>query len=304
LKIDYKIILAFAAIYIIWGTTYLAIKIGLESMPPFMMATIRYLIAGLFLLILCVLKGESIFSGNVFGKMVLGAFMLLLGQAVLFWAEKYISSGLTAVFGSTLPIFYIIADRRHWKNYFRNKLTLASILMGLIGILILFINPSDHTEPEYSTGMTILASVVCVGSCFCWAAGSLYYKYHKKSGSLFENVGWQLMGGMISCMIVSFATGEWNHFSFHSVTLHALLATIYLAIAGSIIAFIALYWLLGKRPAPVVGTYAYINPVIAVILGYFIANEKITGLQIFGMIIILVAAWLANNVKFKTGDTA
>lgn len=295
--INYKIFFAFAAIYIIWGTTYLAIKIGLQSLPPFVMASMRYSIAGVLLLLFCIIKGEVIFSKTALSNILLGAFMLTLGQGVLFWAEKYISSGLTAVFISTLPIMYIITDKKEWKNYFHSKLTMLSIGLGIIGIIILFRGQSGSSE-QHTNFMTIIACSVTILSCFCWAIASLYYKYHFKTDSLFANVGWQLIGGTITCLIVSFATAEWGEFTFHTITTNSWLAVLYLAIAGSIVAFIASYYLLARRPAPVVGTYAYVNPVIAVILGYFIAGEIISLSQIIGMVIILVAAYLANTVKF------
>ena len=142
MKEDFRLWLAFAAIYIIWGTTYLAIKIGVDFIPPFIMASMRYFIAGALLLGSCLFKRESIFTKTTLLNIVLGAFIMTFGQATAFWAEKYISSGLTAVFGSLLPICYIITDRRHWKHYKESKLTMLSIGLGIVGIVILFINPS------------------------------------------------------------------------------------------------------------------------------------------------------------------
>lgn len=299
LEKGFKYWLAFGAIYIIWGTTYLAIKIGIEDFPPFIMASIRYFIAGVLLLVFCQIKGENIFSKDVGRNLLLGAFIMTFGQAIAFWSEKYISSGLTAVFGSLLPICYIITDTRHWNNYKGSKLTLASIGLGLLGIVILFFSPSEAYDVH--TGLlSFIASVVTVAGCFCWAAGSLFYKYHKRTGSLLENVGWQLIGGMICCGIIVLITGEWRTFDIHLISAKAWIAVIYLAIAGSIVALIALYWLLARRPAAIVGTYAYVNPVIAVLLGFFIANEKIIPIQILGMALILIAAYMANQVKFKT----
>ena len=298
-KTDIRLWLAFAAIYIIWGTTYLAIKIGIEDFPPFMMAAIRYFIAGVLLLVFSLIKKENIFSANAFRNMVIGAFIMTFGQAIAFWSEKYISSGLTAVFGSLLPICYIITDRRNWHMYKGSKLTLVSITLGIVGIIVLFINPSRASEQQQTGWITVVASLVTVSACFCWAAGSLYFKYHNKSGSLYENVGWQLIGGMVCCIFVSLVAGEWRNFSFASVSLHAWMAVLYLAIAGSIVALISLYWLLARRPAALVGTYAYVNPVIAVLLGYIIANEEISFIQIIGMVIILIAAYLANSVKLS-----
>jgi drug/metabolite transporter (DMT)-like permease len=125
LKKDQGLWLAFAAVYIIWGTTYLAIKIGIEFIPPYIMASLRYFIAGILLLIFCLIRRESIFATNIPQNLALGALIMTFGQAIAFWSEKYISSGLTAVFNSLLPICYIIADKRNWANYRKSKLTLS-----------------------------------------------------------------------------------------------------------------------------------------------------------------------------------
>lgn len=297
-KINWKIILAFAAVYIIWGTTYLAIRIGIESMPPFTMAGLRYVIAGVLMLLYIQIKGEILFDKTVIRNLLLGAFMLTCGQGTIFWAEKYVPSGLTAVLISTAPIWYIVADKKHWRNYFTSKLTLFSILLGLAGVWLLF-KDQAITGNGTSSSMMILASIVIIVACLCWVSASLYYKYNHNPGSLFKNIGWQLIGGAVGCLLVGTFMGEWGQFNITQVTARSWGALLYLAIAGSIVAFTAMFWLLERRPAPVVGTYAYVNPVIAVILGYFIADELITGSQIIGMAIILIAAYLANRVKFS-----
>jgi drug/metabolite transporter (DMT)-like permease len=298
-KTDWRIVLAFAAVYIIWGTTYLAIRIGIESMPPFIMASLRYLLAGIILLSFVKIKGETIFDKTALNNILLGAFMLTFGQGTIFWAEKYVPSGLTAVLISTAPIWYIIADRKNWRNYFSSKLTLFSIALGLVGVWLLF--KDQATVGDESNHMTLIASIVIIVSCFCWVIASLYYKYNHTPGSLYKNVGWQMMGGAIACMLVGSAVGEWGQFSFDTVTIRSWGALLYLAIAGSIVAFTAMFWLLERRPAAIVGTYAYVNPVIAVLLGYLIADEIITTSQVIGMLVILIAAYLANRVKFTAG---
>ncbi len=299
-KTDWKIVLAFAAVYIIWGTTYLAIRIGIESMPPFIMAGIRYLIAGFLLLMFVKIKRETIFDKTAINNLLLGGFMLTFGQGTIFWAEKYVPSGLTAVLISLAPIWYIVADKRHWHDYLKSKLTLISVLLGLVGVIVLF-KDRAAIGGDNSGGMMIIAGVVIIVSSLCWVLASLYYKYNHTPGSLYKNIGWQLIGGTIACLIVGLLVGEGKGFQFDAVTTRSWGAVLYLAIAGSIIAFTCMFWLLERRPAPVVGTYAYVNPVIAVILGYLIADEPISISQVIGMVIILIAAYLANKVKFSAG---
>ena len=301
-KIEFRVLLAFTAIYIIWGTTYLAIRIGVQSLPPFLMATMRFGIAGTIMLIYANWNKERMPWVAIINQMALGAFMLTLGQGVLFWAEKYISSGLTAVLISALPVWYIITDRSQWADYFHSKLTLLSIALGITGIVLLFKNQLTGGAPTGGS-TTIIATLVVILSCFCWAVGSLYYKNHPQPGSLFQHVGWQLIGGTIACLLVSGFTGEFKSFSIAAIPLKAWGAVLYLAIAGSIVAYTAMYWLLARKPAAIVGTYAYVNPVIAVILGHFIANETVSLIQVIAMTIILIAAWLANTVKYQAVNT-
>ncbi|WP_432708336.1 EamA family transporter [Pedobacter sp.] len=294
-SLDLKVILAFGAVYIIWGTTYLAIKIGIAEMPPFLMATFRYLIGGTVLLMLCLIRNTQPLNIQVWQNLLLGGLMLTLGQGTLFWAEQYISSGLTAVLVSTLPIFYILADQRNWKSYFHSKLTIVSILLGLIGIVALF--KDQLAEGINYNPLTLIASLVVLGSCFIWALGSLYYKRKAAPERLFPDVGWQLIGGSIACLVVNLFTDPLSSFSFDQVSIKTWGAICYLAIAGSVIAFTASYYLLSVRPPAVVGTYAYVNPIIAVFLGVLVAHEEVSASQLFGIGIILVAAYLANRVK-------
>lgn len=297
-SIDFKTILAFAAVYIIWGTTYLAIKIGIQEMPPFLMAGFRYLMGGTVLLGLCLLGKKQPFAESPWWNMALGGIMLTLGQGILFWAELHISSGLTAVLVSTLPIFYILVDRVNWPGYFRSKLTLFSIALGLAGIILLFKDQMSGGSGDLA--LKLVASLSVLFSCMSWAIGSIYYKRRSRPERLFSDVSWQLIGGSIACFMVSFIIDPLDQFHFNHLSLVTWGAVFYLAIAGSVIAFSAMYYLLATRPPAIVGTYAYVNPIIAVILGVLVANETITTYQLMGIGIILLAAYLSNRVKLNT----
>lgn len=296
-SLNLKVILAFGAVYIIWGTTYLAIKIGIAEMPPFLMAAFRYLIGGTVLLCLCLARNSQPLNKEVWQNMLLGGLMLTLGQGTLFWAEQHISSGLTAVLVSTLPIFYIVVDRKNWKGYFHSKLTIISIFLGLTGILVLF--KDQLTVGSSYNPLTLIASLVVLSSCFSWALGTIYYKSKAAPERLFPDVGWQLIGGSLACIVVSLFADPLASFSFNQVSIKTWGAIGYLAIAGSVVAFTASYYLLSVRPPAVVGTYAYVNPIIAVILGVLVANEVITWSQLVGIAIILVAAYLSNRIKLQ-----
>lgn len=297
---QWLIILAFATIYLVWGTTYLVILIGLKDLPPFLMAAMRFTIAGAMLVSWCLFKGESVPSMHTIGKnSLVGLIILAGGQGILIWAEQYIASGYTAILVATLPIWFVILDKKQWHNCFSNKYIVSGLVIGFTGILLLF---REHTDVPISSGpkgLSIIASMAVLFSCICWVGGSLYYKYRPTPGSMMSNLGWQLLGGAVFCFAISFFSGELRYFSIISVGLKAWLAVSYLAVAGSIAAFIAYNWLLTQKPSAIVGTYAYVNPVVAVLLGWLIADEVISVYQLTGMMVILFSALLINLSKYN-----
>lgn len=296
--INIRIILAFAAIYIIWGTTYLAVLIGIKTIPPFIMGAMRYITAGTAFLLYAGFNKEKIFNNSVLKNILIGAIMQTGGQAILFWSEKHISSGFTAILVATEPVWFILLDKPQWKNYFNNKLILTGIVAGFIGIIVLFKNlPGNIVHTQQS--LQVIASIVTLLSAALWTGGSLYFKYHRTEGSLYLNLGWQLIGGVFSCMLVSLLTHEWFDFAFSDIAVQSWLALLYLVFAGSIVAFACYNWLLTQKPAAVVGTYAYINPVIAVLAGSLLAHEQLYTNQLAGMVIILISAFLINKAGIE-----
>ncbi|MBT30677.1 MAG: EamA family transporter [Thalassobius sp.] len=297
---QWVIILAFAAIYIIWGTTYLAILIGLEDFPPFLMASFRFIIAAFFLLGWSFYKGERKITFSALKKnFIVGIIVLAGGQGLLIWSEQHIASGYAAVLGATLPVWFVLIDVDHWKSCFSNKFIILGLVLGFVGIVFLFKDQLDIPLVTEEQNNGIIASIAVLLGCMCWVAGTLYYKYKPAPGSISFNLGWQLVCGSVFCFSVSLLTGELSGFSLASVNMKAWFAVSYLAVAGSVIAFIAYSWLLTKKPAAIVGTYAYVNPVIAVILGWILVNEIISTDQLSGMVLIIISAMLINFSKSK-----
>lgn len=291
------ILLAFASTYLLWGTTYFAVLVGLQTLPPFVMGAFRFLLAGIILFIIILLKGEALWKKGMYKNMLLGIIILSGGQGLLFWSEQYIPSGYTAILVSTLPLWYVLLDGGNRSIYFKNKIVLTGLVLGFFGILLLFERYIGASSDI--TSMQVLGMLSVFGACICWVMGTLYYKDNIDQNSIFLNLAWQLMGGFLSSLFISFLSGEFRGFSFAKVSMNSWLATVYLAVAGSLLAFIAFTWLLSVRPAAVVGTYAYVNPVIAVLIGWILANESINLLQIVGMVIILISAFLVNSTKYK-----
>jgi len=295
-----KIALAFAALYIIWGTTYLVIVIGLEDFPPFFLAALRFTIAGFLLIGYCFYKRDDVpTTAAILKNSLLGIIILSGGQGILIWAEQYIASGYAAILVATLPIWYVLIDKKQWSVCFSNPYIVTGILIGFLGILLLF---KDHLlTPTISEKeqMGLLASLGVLFSAICWVSGSLYYRYRPTKGTIFSNLGWQLLGAAVFSFVLSFFLGELTNFTFARVSWESWSAVFYLAIGGSIVAFVSYTWLLTKKPSAVVGTYAYINPVIAVFIGWLWADEIIALHQLIGMVIILISAAIVNLSKYK-----
>ncbi len=296
------IFLSFAAIYFIWGTTYLAIVIGLETIPPFTMAALRFLIASVLLIAYSMLKKEPFPTYQALLKnAVIGITVLAGGQGLLIWSEQYIASGYASILLATLPIWFVLIDRKNWSFYFKSGYILSGILLGLTGIGILFGEKLLADSSSINDAkMQLFASLLVLTGAVCWVGGTLYNRSQPASGSIHKNLGYQLFFGFLSCLLIAFLLEEPVEELWIETSARSLLASVYLSVAGSIIAYVAYTWLLTQMPSAIVGTYAYVNPIVAVLLGWLVADELITQQQLIGMIIILVSAVLINVNRSKT----
>jgi drug/metabolite transporter (DMT)-like permease len=299
------IILAFAAIYLIWGSTYLAIVIALKSFPPFLMAALRFFIAGLILIVCCIIKGEKMPSTTSLKKNTIGGILMLsIGSGTVIWAEQYLPSGTAAIIVATLPFWFILLDKKQWKAYFSNKLIILGVVLGFSGVLLLFGGMGKGEQFSVKEKMQIISILVLVCGGIAWVVGSLYAKYQPTNDSTIMNVSTQLLISGVFSAFLSAIARELNDFSFSVVTLNGWLALMYLVIMGSLIAYIAYVWLITVCPPVQVGTYAYVNPVIAVILGGLFANEPFSLKQILALTIILTGVLFVNLPKYKELKTA
>ncbi|WP_234734474.1 EamA family transporter [Tellurirhabdus bombi] len=297
------ILAAFAAIYIIWGSTYLAALIGLGSFPPLLMAGLRFSSAGLILLVWCLVKGETLPSANFVRKNALGGILMLVGgTGSVIWAEQYIPSGMAAILVASLPFWFVLLDRHQWATYFSNKLIIGGLLLGFAGILLLFgFNSTPQTTSR--AGMQMVSIVVLVLGSIAWVVGSLYTKYQPSTGSTTMNASLQLLAAGPFSLLLSGILGEFNGFAIGAVSVNAWLALAYMTIMGSLVAYLAYIYLLQVRPPAQVGTYAYVNPVIAVLLGWQFANEPITSQQLLALSMILCGVLLVNLPKYQSAKT-
>jgi len=298
------VIIAFATVYLVWGSTYFFIQRAVEHIPPFILGAIRFLIAGGLLLGWCVIRGEKIFNwSHIKPALVSGLLMLFIGNGAVIWAEQSLASSLVAVLVSTAPIWFVVLDQPKWKENFTSKPTILGLIVGFIGVILLF---SEQASKALGTGNghQVIGLIVLILGAMSWAGGSLYSKYKSTSKSATVNTAWQMMAAGIAFVPGSLLNNEWGTFHIQAVTASSWFALVYLITMGSLAGFSAYVWLLQVRSATQVSTYAYVNPVVAVLLGVLFANEHMSALQITGLAVILLSVLLINLAKYRNGKSA
>jgi drug/metabolite transporter (DMT)-like permease len=292
------VIAAFAALYLIWGSTYIAIAISLKTIPPFLMAGTRFFIAGIILYAWCRWRGQSIPDRSSLGKIALsGMLMPFFGTVSLVWVEQYIPTGTAAIIVATLPLWFVLLDKRHWRFHFTSPWIIIGLLVGFAGVVLLL---AGKKSTGFSTDrMQLISFFVLTGGTILWAIGSLYSKYTSMEGTPAMKAAIQMVTAGVLSFAAAFITGEQKQFIISAVTTESILAVLYLIVMGSLVGYMAYVWLLEVRPPSLVGTYAYVNPVVAVFLGWLIAKETIASQQIIALAIILAGVILVNFSKDK-----
>ncbi len=294
--------LAFAIVYIVWGSTYFFIQKALAGFPPFVLGVIRFFIAGVLMLGWCKFKGEDIFNLKTIKiATVSGILMLGLGNGIVIWVEQFIPSGLVAIMVASAAIWFVILDKSHWKENLSNKYIVSGLIIGFLGVVLLFGNQLLQALDKPQSNLQIIGMVLLVFGPVAWAGGSLYSKYNPTTGSSVSvNTGWQMLMASVAFLPGSIIKSEFKTLDWAAIPLDAWLSIVYLILFGSIAAFSAYVWLLKVRPATQVSTYAYVNPVVAVLLSLTFTNEVIGVTQVVGLAIILGSVLLINLPKYKS----
>lgn len=293
------IVLAFAIVYLVWGSTYFFIGKAVQEIPPFIMGAVRFIIAGAFMLAWCIIKKEKLWDWQqVKPAAISGLLLLLVGNGGVIWAEKTLPSSLVAIIISSAPLWFVLLDKPKWKENFTNRNTLVGLFVGFIGVLLLFGEQASKTLGTPGKSAEVITLLVVIIGCMSWAGGSLYSKY-KATGSATVNTTWQMLAAGAAFLLISFMTNEWGSFNAGAVSTGAWLSLVYLILMGSLVAYSAYVWLLKTVSATQVSTYAYVNPVVAVLLGVFFASEQISWMQIVGLAIILGSVLLINLAKYR-----
>jgi drug/metabolite transporter (DMT)-like permease len=294
------VVIAFATVYLVWGSTYFFIQMAIADIPPFIMGSLRFLVAGTLLMGWCIIRGEKIFDPSFIKPAVVsGLLMLFIGNGAVIWAEKSLASGLVAVLVSSAPIWFVVLDKPKWKENLTSKSTIAGLVVGFIGIILLFSEQAAKAFGAHNSSSQIIGLVALVLGAMSWAGGSLYSKYKASEASATVNTAWQMLAASVAFIPCSFIGNEWSGFEWQSVGSSSWFALIYLITMGSLAGFSAYVWLLQVRPATQVSTYAYVNPVVAVLLGVLFANETMSTLQVVGLAVILGSVLLINMAKYR-----
>ena len=306
-----RVVVAFAIVYIVWGSTYFFIRLSVLHIPPMLVGCMRFLIAGILMLLWCEITGERVFVWkDMKPAIVSGLLLLFFGNGALIWSEQYLPSSLAAILLASGPIWFVVLDRRKWRENFRSKETILGLLVGFAGVILLFgerlfhsISPTSGVAAVGANWQAIALLVLLLGS-ICWAAGSLYAKYKSSGNSNSVNAGWQMLAAGVAFIPASLIRGEWAHFHWQDVPLSSWLSIFYLVTMGSLAGYSAFVWLLQVRSATQVSTHAYVNPVVAVLLGALFANEKMSPMQLLGLAIILISVLLINLAKYRASSIA
>lgn len=297
--------LAFAIVYVVWGSTYFFIQKALAGFPPFILGSFRFLAAGLLLMAWCSVKGEKIFDKKSIRQAAIGGILMLgLGNGLVIWVEQFIPSGLVAILVSSAAMWFVILDKPKWKENLRSTSTVLGLIIGFIGVILLFAEQVTQTLNNSQGNTQIIGIILLLLAPIGWAAGSLYSKYNATATvSVSVSTSWQMLAAGTAFVPGTFINSEFRTFNWQEVSADAWLSVGYLIIFGSIAAFSAYVWLLTVRPATQVSTYAYVNPVVAVLLSVLFTNERVTLIQIVGLVVILGSVLLINLAKYRKENT-
>ena len=288
-------VIAFAAIYLIWGSTYLAIRFAIETLPPFSMAAVRFTVAGGILYAIVRPRTEPPTRLNWVSAGVVGTLLLAGGNGGVVWAEQWVPSGLAALIIATVPLWMVLFDWLFAGGPRPSKALLVGLVWGLCGVGLLM----SSTELGAQSREGLLGGLVVLGASVSWAAGSIYARKARLPRSPFLSTAMQMIVGGVVLSLVAAIAGEGGQLHLSTFSTKSVLALVYLIVFGALIAFTAYMWLLGVSTAARVSTYAYVNPAVAILLGWLLANERLDARAAMAVVIILSAVAL---VSVKGGD--
>jgi drug/metabolite transporter (DMT)-like permease len=295
------VILAFGLVYLFWGSTYLAIDIAVQTIPPALMCATRFSIAGVVMLAVCALTGHKVLYSprQIALAAVVGVLLLMGGNLTLSYAELTVSSGLAALIIAITPLWFLVLDSLLLGDHHISGRGKVGLALGILGLFVLF-------YPELTSRTTLgrrelWASVSLIGGSFSWALGSVLSKRWQSGMDVFSSTGWQVLAAGVANFLFALAMGDFSRVIW---TTRGVGATMYLVVCGSWIGYTAYIWLLEHVPTSKVSTYAYVNPVVAVFLGWLILHEHVDRFILLGSAIVVLSVVLVTSAKVKQKTVA
>jgi drug/metabolite transporter (DMT)-like permease len=292
-----RLITAFAAVYLIWGSTYLAIRFVIETLPPFLSAGLRFFLAGLILYAFARFKnGEPVAQKKHWGPaFISGSLLLLGGNGGVVWAERYVPSGLAALFIAIVPLWMVLLEWGWYKTKRPSFGVFVGIGIGFFGVWLLMAPDFLH-RGVYSINLG--GALLLLFASLSWSIGSVYSRNAGLPKSPFLSTAMQMIGGGVSLLLVGILQGEYAHFHVANFSGKSIVALLYLVIFGSFIAFTAYLWLLKNVGVARTSTYAFVNPVVAIFLGWSFAGEKLDAQTAIAALFVLVAVIVNMHYSF------
>ncbi|MED4906852.1 drug/metabolite exporter YedA [Brevibacillus centrosporus] len=292
----FAITIALLTVYLFWGGTYLGMKIAIESIPPFIMAGVRFTLAGVFLFLFSRLKGAELPSAAEWkGAGIVGALLLLGGNGVVAWAELRLPSAIASLLVATVPLWILVLN---WAGGSRQKPSggvMAGILVGLAGVAVLVVHPGGSE----GKGADTIGIIVLLAASISWSFGSLYSRTAKLPASPLMSTALQMIVGGILLSITSLFLDDWTKLHVTQISLRSWVALGYLIVFGSILAYTAYIWLLKNAEPSLVSTYAFVNPIVAVFLGWLLADEQLSTQSWVAAALIIAAVAIITIFRGK-----
>jgi drug/metabolite transporter (DMT)-like permease len=290
------VLVSFALVYIVWGSTYYAIRVGIESIPPLLLAGMRHLIVGLmFYPTFRVATGEKPTVAQWRTAFITGCLLLMIGNGTVSWAEKSVPSGIAALLVATVSLWMVLVDWLRPGGVRPAPRVIAGFLLGFAGMALLVgpkhVGNSERIDP--------LGACALIGASLAWAVGSIYSRHHPLPRSPLLGTGMQTLSGGAMLCLFALVAGETHNFHFADVTLRSWLAFLYLVVFGSALGFSAYVYVLKHSTAARVATYAFVNPVVALFLGWFLASEPLSLRTFLASSIILTAVLLVITAPHR-----
>jgi len=284
--------LALLSLYIVWGSTYLAIYFVVQTIPPFLSAAFRFLIAGTILFVWRRLAKDPMPSPRQWkSATIVGLLLLLGGNGLLAWSEQLIPSGIAALLIATVPLWLVLIEAVRPGGSKPTWQSLIGLAAGFTGIIVL-IGPAEFTGS--SQQFNLMGVFACVLGALFWSIGSIYSRSADLPRSALMTTGIEMLAGSAGLFIVATVAGEWQHLVISEISKQSIYGLLYLIFVGSLVGFVSYAWLLRNAPLPLVATYAYVNPLVAILLGALLADEQLTSRVILAALIIIGSVIFIN----------